>query len=72
MINLMMNSVINENISDENYSDEVFEYVSRHNQIAQQDIEGTVNNVRGSYIIGSTINSINMKGKLQSAMVLKK
>lgn len=32
-LNLMMNSVINEDISDEN-ADEFFDYASRHNKLA--------------------------------------
>ena len=67
---MIQNSVIHETISDENV-EEFFDYLSRHNHLAQQDVEGTANNVAGSYIIGSTINTLNVKEKLQSAIILK-
>ena len=62
--NLILNSVIDENISDENteYEKEFLaDYVSGYNYKAQNDVEGTVNNIRGSFIIGSNINAFNIK-----------
>ena len=59
-----MNSVIDENISDEKteYEQEFLaDYVSGPNIRAQNDIEGKVNLVGGSFVLGSTMNVFNIK-----------
>ena len=62
--NLFNNSVIDEKISDERteYDQEFLaDYVSGHNHKAQSDLEGKVNQVGGSYVLGCTMKINNIK-----------
>lgn len=66
--NLMMNSVIDENISDERTENDhefLADYMSGHNHKAQSDLEGKVNHIGGSYVLGCSMNTNNIKNQMQ-------
>lgn len=67
-----MNSIIDEDISEDNPEEFFAGYLSRHNNESNKNIEGTVNNVRGSFIVGTTMNSFYMKDRFQTAAFMVK
>lgn len=72
--NFMLNSVIDENISDEKteYDQEFLaDYMSGHNHKAQSDLEGKVNQIGGSYVLGCSMNINNIKHSFQSKTKLQ-